>query len=152
MRVRFEFDAEKCTACGACAVACMDQNDVDITAGQQPYRKVCVVEREGRRIYRSIACRHCANAPCVSACPVGCITKDEETELTRVDTASCIGCRACAAVCPSEAPTVRPVKGAPGRVRMEKCHGCFSRIEAGLTPACVHACPTGALTVSREEK
>jgi len=34
---------------------------------------------------------------------------------------------------------------------MEKCHGCLARIEAGLTPACVRACPTGALTWRRAE-
>ena len=40
MKILFEFDEKKCSACGACAIACMDQNDIDVEAGQQPYRKV----------------------------------------------------------------------------------------------------------------
>lgn len=30
------FDSAKCSACGACALACIDQNDVDVASGQQP--------------------------------------------------------------------------------------------------------------------
>ena len=44
MRLLFGFDAEKCTACGACAIACMDQNDIDVEAGQRPYRRVLIQE------------------------------------------------------------------------------------------------------------
>lgn len=29
---------------------------------------------------------------------------------------------------------------------MEKCHMCKERIEHGLEPACVHTCPTKALS------
>lgn len=151
MKIRFGFDAEKCSACGACAIACMDQNDVDVMSGQQPYRRVSVEERDGQRSYVSAACRHCADAPCVTACPVGCLTKDEKSGLTCMDGENCVGCRACAAACPCGAPTFRPVEGTAGRVKMEKCHGCLSRMKAGLTPACVHTCPTGALTVSWTE-
>lgn len=28
------FDSAKCSACGACALACIDQNDVDVAGGQ----------------------------------------------------------------------------------------------------------------------
>ena len=39
------FDPEKCSACGACALACMDQNDVDIPGGEQPFRHTFVLEK-----------------------------------------------------------------------------------------------------------
>ena len=39
-KIVFDFDPQKCSACGACAIACMDQNDVDEEAGMQSYRKV----------------------------------------------------------------------------------------------------------------
>ena len=48
--------------------------------------------------------------------------------------------------CPYGAPSFRPTGEKRPREKMEKCHGCLARIEAGLQPACVHACPTGALT------
>lgn len=41
------FDKEKCSACGACALACMDQNDIDIPAGEQPFRNIFTLEDKG---------------------------------------------------------------------------------------------------------
>ncbi len=38
------FDSTKCSACGACALACMDQNDVDVAHGQQPFRHTFTLE------------------------------------------------------------------------------------------------------------
>ena len=93
-----------------------------------------------------MACLHCADAPCVTACPVGCLYKDPATGLTRYDTTNCIGCHSCAMACPYGAPTFRPTGEKRPREKMEKCHGCLERIQAGLQPACVHSCPTGALT------
>ena len=77
-KIVFDFDPQKCSACGACAIACMDQNDVDVEAGMQPYRKVYEYESATERVYISIACLHCPDAPCVTACPVGCIYNDQE--------------------------------------------------------------------------
>ena len=146
MKILFEFDEKKCSACGACAIACMDQNDVDIQGGQQPYRRVYQYESGGEFVSVSIACLHCPEAPCVDACPAGCLYKDENTGLTRYDNQNCIGCHSCSVACPYGAPSFRPPERERKRDRMEKCHGCLARIEAGLQPACVHACPTGALT------
>lgn len=146
MRILFDFDEKKCSACGACAIACMDQNDVDVEAGQQHYRTVYQYESGGELVSMSIACLHCPDAPCVTACPAGCLYKDGETGLTRYDTANCVGCHSCAMACPYGAPTFRPTRERGGREKMEKCHGCLARIKDGRAPACVHACPTGALT------
>jgi Fe-S-cluster-containing dehydrogenase component len=146
MKLLFEFAPEKCSACGACAIACMDQNDLDIEAGQQPYRKVYSLEIGGALRSLSVACHHCADAPCVAACPAGVLYKDEETGLTRYDNRNCVGCRLCAQVCPHDAISFRPTGQAHPEVKMEKCHGCLDRVRAGLVPACVHSCPTGALS------
>ncbi len=149
MTILFDFDEKKCSACGACAVACMDQNDVDVRGGQRPYRRIVQYESRGEFVSISIACLHCPEAPCAGVCPAGCLYKDGDTGLVRYDTAACIGCRACAAACPYDALSFRP--SGEGE-RMEKCHGCLERIEAGLPPACVLSCPTGALTWRRAEK
>lgn len=125
----------------------MDQNDINVEQGQQPYRKVYQYEsRSGELVSMSISCLHCPDAPCVTACPVGVLTKDPATGLTRYDSTNCIGCHSCSMACPYGAPSFRATGDKRPREKMEKCHGCLGRIEAGLTPACVHACPTGALT------
>ena len=55
------FDSEKCSACGACALACMDQNDIDIPAGEQPFRNTFTLEEEtGALHFYSVSCMHCA--------------------------------------------------------------------------------------------
>ena len=92
MKILFDFDKKKCSACGACAIACMDQNDLDPEAGQQPYRKVYNYESGQELVSMSIACLHCPDAPCVTACPVGVLYKDKETGLTLYDNQNCIGC------------------------------------------------------------
>lgn len=143
MSGRFVFDPDRCVACGACAVACMDQNDVDLAAGDQPFRR-CETSERGMGMavtmrYLSSGCLHCDDAPCIAACPMGCIARDAETGLVLCDNTACIGCRRCAAVCPSGAP----VFGPDGKMR--KCDGCIERVRAGLLPACVRACPFEAL-------
>ena len=66
------FDSEKCSACGACALACMDQNDIDIPAGEQPFRHTFTLEgKTGDLHFYSVSCMHCADAPCVMGCPCG---------------------------------------------------------------------------------
>ena len=77
------FDSAKCSACGACALACIDQNDVDVAGGQQPFRHTFTLEnKQGDLSFHSVSCMHCADAPCVTGCPRGCLTKDAEALLT----------------------------------------------------------------------
>ena len=146
MKILFDFDPAKCSACGACAIACMDQNDVDVEHGQQPYRKVYLYESGSELASVSIACLHCPDAPCVTACPVGCLYKDLSNGLTRYDTTNCIGCHSCAMACPFGAPKFDP------QGKIVKCDGCADRVRRGYPPACVRVCPTGALTLRTEEE
>lgn len=146
MKLVFDFDANKCTACGACAIACMDENDIDIEAGQRPYRRILCGESQTELVYLSAACLHCPEPPCVPACPKGCLYCDLETGLVGYDNAGCVGCHLCEKACPYEAISFRPTGEQRPRERMEKCHGCLAQIQAGRDPACVRACPTGALT------
>lgn len=139
------FDAAKCSACGACTLACMDQNDTDAALGQLAYRHTFVLENKaGAQGFYSVSCMHCADAPCVIGCPSGCLTKDSETGFTLYDTSYCIGCHSCAMACPYGIPTF----GTDGK--MQKCDACIERQRNGLLPACVKVCPTGALVLLTE--
>lgn len=144
MKYYILYDPERCCACGACSVACMDQNDIDVSKGQLPFRTVCEFEdpgqMEGSCEYLSISCRHCADAPCVAGCPTGCLQKDLATGMTVYDRSKCIGCHSCAMACPFGIPRFDLLDG-----KLVKCDGCFVRLESGMAPACVRACAFGAL-------
>ena len=134
---RIVFDTGKCAGCNICAIACMDQNDYDPKCGSEPFRTVVTTEKDG--LFRSVsqACVHCGQ--CIDVCPLECIKRDPVTGFVTVDNAECIGCGACADICPVSAPKITDGK-------MRKCDGCNERIKAGMLPACVRACPTGALS------
>lgn len=149
-RYAIDLDVSKCITCGACAVACMDQNDIDIPKGQKPFRSVFDMERTEngklRFSHLSLACMHCEDAPCITGCPSGCIRKDPQTHMTVFDTTNCIGCHSCAMACPYGVPSF----GSDGK--MIKCDGCYLRIQYGMLPACVKACPTKALRLVNLDK
>ena len=146
MKWIFDVDASRCTACGACAIGCMDQNDIDIEGGDCPLRLVFACESDDATAYVSMACMHCENAPCVRACPTGCLSKDLETGLTVYDRDLCIGCHSCAMACPFGAPSFDK------EGKMRKCDGCITRLQHGMEPACVRLCPTGALHLYKEDE
>jgi len=140
----FYLDLDRCTGCFACAVACMDQNDLEVS-GPEPtaWRQVFALESgsgsQARIRYVSLACMHCEDAPCLLACPTGAIARDTATRAVTVNADLCIGCHSCSIACPFGVPRF----GKDGR--MQKCDLCSARLEAGLEPACVRACPTKAL-------
>lgn len=151
MKYYILFDPSQCCSCGACMMGCMDQNDVDLAAGDRPFRWVKEYEDlsrgDGECVYMSISCRHCADAPCVAACPTGCLQKDLSTGMTVYDRSKCIGCHSCSIACPFGIP-----RYSQGDGKLLKCDGCSVRIENGLQPACVRACAFGALRCVSEEE
>lgn len=136
-------DVSLCAGCGACVVACMDQNDIYPEKGQPALRRIYTME-EGQSpdasiLYVSAACMHCADSPCVIGCPTGAITRDAKTGAVLVNRDTCIGCHSCALACPFGVPRY------DSQDKMHKCTMCVERVQAGLKPACVRVCPTGAL-------
>jgi anaerobic dimethyl sulfoxide reductase subunit B (iron-sulfur subunit) len=94
----------------------------------------------GPTYHFSVACHHCDRPACLAACPAGSyIRRSDGLVLLREEL--CLGCRYCEMACPFGAPSYDEAAGV-----MTKCHLCVHRIDAGLQPACVAACPTNALS------
>lgn len=140
-QLSFFFNAETCSGCMACVVACQDQNDRIFT--DAPFRWVTATEQGSYPAlitYNSSTCRHCQNAPCIEACPSGALFQHEDTGIVDLNRTICIGCRSCEGTCPYGAPKFAAADG-----KMAKCDFCRLRLEYGLKPACVQTCTTGAL-------
>lgn len=137
----FLFDPNRCTGCAACSLACSTENGL---AWGRSWRQIVPFNPERRpdipAFHLSLACNHCAQAPCIAHCPTGAMTRDPRTGAVVVDEARCIGCRYCAWVCPYDAPRFDEERGV-----MTKCTLCNHRLLEGVGPACVEACPTVAL-------
>ena len=136
-------DVSRCVGCGACVVACQDQNDIFPEKGQPAFRRIYQMEdangAETVIQYFSAGCRHCEDSPCLIGCPTGAIYRDEKTQAVCIDRDRCIGCHSCALACPFGVPRY------DADDKMYKCTMCSERVKAGLKPACVKVCPFGAL-------
>jgi formate dehydrogenase iron-sulfur subunit len=100
-----------------------------------------------RWAFAKIQCMHCLNPACETACIVGALRRDEETGAVSYNQAKCIGCRYCMVACPFGIPTYQWDRPSPW---IRKCTFCANRLSGGLEPACVTACPTGAIKLFDE--
>lgn len=155
---------ELCKACGACEVACVE---VHAAVGLQAYPRLHDIKASPKT---HVQCRHCEDAPCVEVCPVGAITRGENS--IDLNESICIGCRMCALACPfgaietyGSSPQSQQLAHFPGsgavspelpppsslldwavgvRTVAVKCDLCSFRAEG---PACIRVCPTQALRI-----
>lgn len=138
----FRLDLDLCTGCSACAVACAVENELPWGTSWRRVETFNAPRHPGLPVYHlSLACNHCADAPCMAHCPALAYTRDPETGAVLLDADRCIGCRYCTWACPYDAPQFEPRSGV-----VSKCTFCNHRQVAGLAPACVDQCPTGALS------
>ena len=140
---RFHFDMSKCIGCRCCEVACAEQNNNPI---ERNWRHVGEIEGGAypftQRFYLSMGCNHCVDAACLRGCPVDAYRKDAATGLVLHSADTCIGCQYCTWNCPYGVPQYNPERGVVG-----KCDMCYGRLAEGREPACVNACPEGAIQV-----
>lgn len=164
-------DLTRCMGCRSCQVACKQWNDLpaertsfgggrDNPAALSKTTWTRVEHRYvtdgGKLSYRFVKrqCMHCLEPACVEACFMGVLKKTPQGPVV-VAADRCIGCYYCQVACPFEVPRYEWQKG---KVRPQKCRFCFEpggkydRLGQGLTPACVQACPTGALKFGERDQ
>jgi formate dehydrogenase iron-sulfur subunit len=151
-------DMTRCIGCRACQVACKSWNertvqktscDGDFTSPKDLssacYTRIRFVEQPKNDFpvwsFVKSQCMHCKDPACVSACPVGAFTKNENgAVLYNFD--RCIGCRYCMIACPFGIPKYEWRSTSPA---IRKCTFCADRLENGKKPACVQTCPSNAM-------
>lgn len=134
----FMLDQRYCIGCQGCATACQARNNSEAA---EFLRVADNFERMNGGPYLSMSCNHCENPACAEGCPVGAITKNEENGIVSTNYEICIGCKACIANCPYDAPKYNETTK-----KSHKCDFCQDRLAAGMEPACVEACPMKVLT------
>ena len=140
---RFHFDAVACVGCRCCEVACNEQNN---NPADIKWRRVG--EMEGgdfpafTQMLNSMSCNHCIDPECLRGCPTESYIKIAETGIVVHDDDTCIGCQYCTWNCPYGVPVFHEERNI-----VTKCHMCYERLDVGQSPACVQACPAGAIEI-----
>jgi formate dehydrogenase iron-sulfur subunit len=162
-------DVSSCIGCKACQVACMQWNDLrdeigdnigtydnprDLTPESWTVMRFSEVQMDAKAgeqgrlewLIRKDGCMHCADPGCLKACPApGAIVKYTNGIVDFISE-NCIGCGNCVIGCPFDVPRISKKDD-----KAYKCTLCSDRVSGGLEPACVKACPTGAIHFGTKE-
>ncbi|MBS1705144.1 MAG: 4Fe-4S dicluster domain-containing protein [Armatimonadetes bacterium] len=154
-------DLTRCIGCDACTLACKQENG---TPYDTFFARVLNVESgkypNVKRIYVPVLCNHCDDPACLKSCPNKAIVRRQDG-IVLVDQERCKGTGACVSACPygniilhrneeewyldeTERYEKEFVKKRLKQNVARKCTYCAHRVDQGLNPACVVACPTTA--------
>ena len=153
----FDVNLDTCTGCKACVTACHNLNGLD---EGESYRTVGLLKggapAGGPRDRSSplppvqpfqqtvtSACHHCVDPACLNGCPTNAYEKDVFNGIVAHIEGRCLGCGYCTWTCPYEVPRFNHARGV-----VRKCDMCRDRLAVGEEPACVSACPNGAIRIS----
>src|SRR6201997_1543896 len=157
-------DTSKCIGCKACQVACMEWNDLRDEVGSnfgsyqnpadlsdQSWTLMRFTEYENPQgdlewLIRKDGCMHCADPGCLKACPAPGAIVQYSNGIVDFQEENCIGCGYCVTGCPFDIPRISKRDH-----KAYKCTLCSDRVAVGLEPACIKACPTGALVFGTKE-
>jgi len=124
---------EKCDGCKDCLEACAEFHTGSRNIAHSRIQLVPDHQNGG---FALVLCHQCSEPRCAMNCPAGALSKSEESGVVEWDENKCVGCQLCTLTCPYAGITYNPVTD-----QVMKCDFC------GGDPACVKACPRGALEI-----
>lgn len=160
----FLIDTSRCTACRGCQIACKEWHELPANKTKQRgthqnppdlnpnnYKLVRFSEHLEKGVIRwnffPDQCRHCDLAPCKETGDMyheGAIIQDDKTGAIvftdKTKKFSKAEAEEIREACPYNVPRRNDATG-----ELSKCTMCNERIHAGMLPACVKVCPTGAM-------
>lgn len=147
------YDLTQCIGCRFCQVGCQANKDLPPDISLISFEAVDpgTTATQGEWSVRRHSCFHCAHPACASACPVSAMYKTPEGPVIYRDE-RCLGCRYCIDVCPFHVPTYDWNSGLMEKPLVRKCDFCYDRLQQGRVPACIEACPTGAVTFGKRDE
>ena len=158
-------DIDLCIGCKACEIACKEWNELepdetfnfgsyqsheDLTASTwdlMRFKEVDLDNGDLAWLIRKDSCMHCDEPGCLLACPAPGAVVQYENGIVDFDQTKCIGCQYCIAGCPFDIPRFDTTTK-----KVYKCTMCVDRVDAGLEPACVKACPTGSIRFGSKQE
>ena len=140
-RLAMIIDLTRCMGCQSCVSACKASKDPACLPLLTRIESRIVEKKDGRMrpLFVPVMCFHCENAACMRACPNGAI-KRLESGMVVTDWELCSADGACIEACPYGMRFPDPGLGN----RANACDLCADRLDEGLVPACVEACPSRA--------
>ena len=158
MSKSFFVDTTLCTACRGCQVACKQWHDLpaEKTENRGTYQNPAdlsfdtyklvrmneaVIGGQLKWLFFPDQCRHCLEAPCLETAGDPAAIYYDEPSGAVIYTAATKNLDAAEIIesCPYNIPRKAPDG------TLAKCDMCYDRVAAGMQPACVKTCPTGAM-------
>ncbi len=139
------YDVKKCMGCRSCEIACAVAHSAcgelfkALEEEVLSLPRVKVFASEGKNY--PVSCRNCQDPKCVDACMAAALVFDKQKGMVEHNEKRCVGCWMCVMVCPYSA--IRPNLKTKMPIRCDKC-------KDKEEPACVKACPTGAIIWQEE--
>ncbi len=121
-------DAEKCTGCRMCELACSSFKEGEFIPERSRIR---IVEDRLEGWSRPSVCLQCEEPMCMAVCSAGAIARTKTPEgdwVVQPDSEKCVGCHSCVSACPFGAIEFFP------KSKAIKCDLC------GGSPQCVEFC------------
>lgn len=140
---RIIIEAEKCSGCKNCAVACMKAHvpdGVGFSLSNPQFESRNTILLDGKKNFKPLFCRHCDKPACVATCMSGAMTKNPVTGLVQYDREKCGQCFMCVMNC--RFGVLKP-DSATGTY-VVKCDFC---VDDANGPNCVRTCIKKAIHV-----